>query len=428
MKITVCASPSEMSGKVQPVIRFFLLAVLAICSISGSGCRPPVNEEPPPGKEPVLVNSTFVQNTDLATFRNVSAPLEAVRQVEFAAEIGGRITKIHFENGDSVHEGDIILEIDHREIDLQIRQLKAQIKSAEANLNKWRSLARPQELKQARSALESAEANLVAAREEYQRAVKLKEEGVYSASQLETAEARFESARATRDSAREALDLLEEGARTEDLIAAEAQLEQLRSSLDLALLRLDYAVVEAPFTGKVANLDLEEQELIAPGARLFTIVDDSAYLLKIGLSDREVRQVTDGESIEVTMDMMPDWKESGVVVSVGVLSNPVTHTFPVEIGISADPMLRAGMIATAHVKVQSTKDVPSLPVDAVLERGGDFFVFVPENGAARRRTVAIGLKTEGSVQIISGLQTGDEVLYVGHKDLRDGDPIRLTDN
>jgi len=411
-----------MFKSAQTLILSTLIALLVL----GTSCKPPAAEEPP-GKEPVLVRSTRVEVTDLSTYREVSNPIEALRQVAYSAEIGGQLDELYFENGQTVTEGQTILEIDHREIDLQIRQLASQIRAAEAGLRKLRNLARPQELQQAQSQLESAEANFTAASEDYDRAKTLKKEGVFSQSQLDAADARFESAKAARDASREALDLLKEGARAEDLIGAEAELDSLKSSLELARVQLDKAIIEAEFSGKIAGLNIDEGELVSMGMPLFTLMDDSGFLLKVGLSDREIGVVKVGDTLDITADALPKVIFKGTISSVSVLADRMTHTYPVEIRVPADPRLRAGMVASARIEIERMENVLALPLACVMERGGEFYVFHPENGLALKRIVEIGMQSEGLVRIVSGLKVGDEALSLGHKDLRDGDPIVLDE-
>jgi RND family efflux transporter MFP subunit len=144
--------------------------------------------------------------------------------------------------------------------------------------------------------------------------------------------------------------------------------------------------------------------------------------LRTSVAENEVALVKTGQTVEVVADALPAVKFSGKVFSVAHKSNH-ERTYPVEILVQNDKTesLRSGMFGRATIQVASVNDAIVVPSEAVLsDAARNNYVFVEENGVAKRVEVNLGLQQDGKVQIRGGLAAGARLVVSGQQRLTDG--------
>ncbi len=167
----------------------------------------------------------------------------------------------------------------------------------------------------------------------------------------EMAQAGATSARAAFSAAQVALAAVENmygrnNASLLELETAKRDLEAARSRLTLAEYELEACVITAPFAGRVAEVYVNEHELVSRGTRLLSIVDDSSLLVKFLLSESAFGTVATGERLLVSVPSLGLEKEA-VISHIAAVMDPASRTFDVWAGVdNADGRLRAGMIAS----------------------------------------------------------------------------------
>ena len=236
---------------------------------------------------------------------------------------------------------------------------------------------------------------------------------------FDVAEAAYERAQQLRE--RRVITLPEYERDRTAYAAARAQVEQLRT-------RVGYATVIAPATGVITEKLVETGDVVGNQTRLFTIADISQLVVRLGVSELDVVQLTQGDGVAVTLDALPNRQLAGRIRRIFPVGDPTTRLVPVEVVLDAQSaqVARPGFLARVTFDLSTSNNVLLVPVSAVLGGQGAQAVFVVENNTAVRRTVSTGLTSQGRVEIISGLSDGEQVVVTGHNELRDGMTVRAV--
>ena len=147
------------------------------------------------------------------------------------------------------------------------------------------------------------------------------------------------------------------------------------------------------------------------------IVNNSSYQVVVRVDELDIGQIALGQKAEITVEALPGRILPGTVTAIaeeGTVQSGAA-VFPVTLTLDPVPGLRAGMTATARILVASKKDALLLPIEAVQELRGRFFVMVPSAAEPTRRSgnrveIEVGLHNENYVEVVSGLNEGDVVL------------------
>jgi len=243
--------------------------------------------------------------------------------------------------------------------------------------------------------------------------------------ELQAAEAQFELQSYNHE---RILQLHEAGKVSElERLQSAAELASARSQRDVARTRHERAAIKAPFAGIVADRHVEPGELVMPGMTVARVIDP--YVLKLvgAATEQEVGGLRQGMPAEVTLHGV-DAPVAATVGWVGFEAAGSTGKFPVEIHVpNADLALRSGAIGRARVALATTSDLVVIPRDAVMVAEGVEQVYVVEGERARRRLVELGPAQGLMVSIRDGLEPGDQLVVRGHRDLRDGGLVSVTE-
>jgi len=338
-------------------------------------------------------------------------------KVNISAHVIGKIEKLYVEEGDEIEAGKPFLELEREAFHAAHERARAQLEIA-------------------RSQVSQAEIDLADTELKLKRYRRLVEEGVSPNEQLEAAELQERSARLRLDQSREAVR------------QAEADLEKAADDLSKV-------TIYAPLSGRVIALNAEEGEVVVsgtmnnPASVIGTIADLSEILVKVDVDENEIVDVELGQTATVRVDAIPEHEASGRVVEIGSSGYTLTGQgdvtfFKVEILLDElDPRLRPGMSARAEIEVAESDDTLVVPIQAVVYRppgDGDEevdkdeeirVVFVMEENEAVKRPVEVGLSDETHVEILSGLDEGEQVITGPYRMLRDleaGDAVQPKDD
>ncbi|MGO8654656.1 biotin/lipoyl-binding protein, partial [Rhizobium ruizarguesonis] len=162
-----------------------------------------------------------------------------IRQVSLGFRVSGRLAELHADEGDVIKTGTVLAKLDAAPYEFAVRSSEANVAALQATLDKLKAGPRPTEIAQARAAYDESLADLANANLAYDRARQLRPQGTISEASLDQATAARAMAAARADSANEALKLLQEGSRVEDIAAADAQLKAAQATLAAARTSLD---------------------------------------------------------------------------------------------------------------------------------------------------------------------------------------------
>jgi HlyD family secretion protein len=235
--------------------------------------------------------------------------------------------------------------------------------------------------------------------------------------QLSAARSNLAAAVARRDAAQAQLDLLLEGATEKQIEAAQTSVEQAQVSLAQAELALEQAVLEAPFAGVIAALDVTVGQQVGAGLPVVTLVKPEPFYLAIEVDELDVGQVSEGQRARISFDALRDTVVSGTVTQIAEAAgmNGGVVTYDVRIDLApTDASIRADMTASARIVVEEINDTLKIPTWAVQvdSETGHYYVRRRIGDQIERVDVTLGARNEGIAQVLEGLSAGDEIVRV----------------
>jgi RND family efflux transporter MFP subunit len=148
--------------------------------------------------------------------------------------------------------------------------------------------------------------------------------------------------------------------------------------------------------------------------------------VKVQLSENVVVSIRPGAEVPVIINSL-NKTVTGAVISVAPKADPATRAFPVEIQINNEQGdIKAGMVANLNMETGISKGAVVLPADALLERNGQYSVFVVEDGKAKETTVKKGITSNQLVEIKEGIQEGQAVIVSGNHLVTDGQKVEVV--
>lgn len=341
---------------------------------------------------------------------NASGTVEARTSVELAFRVSGRVQRVLVEEGMAVRAGQLVAEIDPGDYQLALEAAQARQAAAQAQLEKALSGSRRQELEQARIALKQAE-------DEYRRMKRLFDRGSLAANDFQKFEAAWQAARTRHE-------LAVEGARREDIRAAQAELQLAKAQRETAARQVADTRLIAPISGIVARRAIDQGEMAAAGQPVISIVDLSQVNVHVAVPEADVAAVKPGQRAEVRVPALGERCFPGQVELVGVAADPASRTYTARIVLpNPDLLLRAGMIADAEISSGRLVEVLTLPGEAIVRdpQGATLvYVYYPDKGRVYGRRVEAGRVRGDEVEIESGLQGGELVVIAGQHQISEG--------
>lgn len=233
-------------------------------------------------------------------------------------EIGGRLKRVLFDEGDAVEAGQLLAEIENSDYAAQVAAAQAQLALREAELAKAKAGARSEERAEARAALAEAESAVAPARGERDRRRMMFEQQQVSREVMDQSAAAYDAAVARRDAAAARLALLEAGTRAEDLAIAQAAVAHARAELERAQAAFEKTQIRSPVDGVVLKRDLREGETVVAlsPVPLARIGDLSRLMVRADIDELDIARVRAGQRAIVTSDAFPGREFGGEVVRV----------------------------------------------------------------------------------------------------------------
>lgn len=469
------------------------LAAMALVALTVTGC---VNrDEQKTAKETakivsdplIAVSVQSAQTRPLSESVEVTGSIDVGDTTAVGARISGRIVSVFVQEGSVVKEGQILAVQDTSQLQTQLSQALANLRSAEAqlqqqiknasmtpdrtsaqirtaeaalrqarvNLQKAINGPRGQEIEQAEATLRSADENLKTQKLELERVQKLVSEGAVAANRLDSQRNQVAAAQAQFDGAKQSVNLLREGTRKEDIQALREAVSQAESSVrsskvqrDLDSLLLDQvrsskaqvdaarasvqqiqqqigdATVKAPFAGTITGKPTQAGSVLAPGGKVVDLVGQSKPYFTAQVPEQVIPKLISGATVTITIDALGA-KFPGRVESVNPLGSEFGRQFSVRVAFdAATASLRPGMFARGSVLLRSIPSATVVPDSAVVKRDGKDVVFTIRDSAAEQVSVTRGLR-QGELVQVSGVLPGTEVVIRGQEALDNGTKVKV---
>lgn len=336
-----------------------------------------------------VVQGLHVQKMKL---QNVADELEApgsviaVSTAQVAARTMGTVLQVAAREGDSVKRGQVLAQLDERELASRRNAAQAGAQGATAGVA------------QATKALAAAQAQADVMKKTYDRYSYLKEQKSVSPQEFDEITAKQQAAQANLEQAMAGLRQAEAG-------ASQAESEA-RAAQDVA----SYAWVVAPFDGRVIRRTVEPGSLVSPGIPLFIVEDTSRYQLEAMLPAEALTIVKQNTIARVELDALADKSLTCKVAEIEAAADPASHTLKARIDLPKEAGVQSGMFGRAFF-LRGEKRALKVPVAALVNRGQLRGIYVVDDGGlVHWRVVTLGKPLGNQVEVLSGLTDGDAVV------------------
>ena len=359
-------------------------------------------------REPMVeVSAARPANTPEAeTLLNASGYVTPRRRATVAAKITGRVTAVYFDEGMAVKEAQLLATLDDSDAKRALDAAVADRKAAQAAITDYQV-----QLKYAEIAL--------------RRTQELHDAQVQSQDALDVARTNVDSLKAKIALAKDQAD------------ASAARIVEAQQNVD-------NCVIRAPFSGIIVSKDAQVGEMVSPLSAgggftrtgIATIVDMNSNEIEVDVNEAYIARVLPGQKVMATLDAYPDWQIPSHVRTIIPTADRQKATVKVRISFDKlDPKILPDM----GVKVAFLSDQPSagkgkthgdtpaakaiVPKSSVRGAGDGSYVFAVRDGKLERRAVSLGRGISGDVEVMAGVNAGDEIVVGGPDNLRDGEKV-----
>lgn len=411
-------------------------------------------------KNVVTVQTAKAEMKDLASVVSASGEIRPKNYVNIGANAFGKIIKLYVKEGDRVKQGQILAQLENVQSAADVNATRASLEGAQTD-----SVAAEAALRTAIADLDRAKSDAERTKLDWNRAQGLFQAQLIAKSEYDMRKAAWESADSGQ--AQAVARIAQAKAQKE---SADRRISQIRANLTRASDVLQKTVYSAPYDGTITNLPVREGETVvvgiqnSPGSTLMTLADMSVITAEVRVDETDIVNVRLGQPAEVSIDAIPkkifkavvtEIGNNAIVRSTGVSTSQQTSAsqeakdFKVVVTLQDPPVnLRPGLSATAKVTTASRPNALSVPIQALTIRskadleqqqgkaGETVHAASPASEANKEKAdiqgvfvlrnhnkvefvpVETGIAGTTDIEIVKGIQKGDEIVTGSYKVLR----------
>ena len=345
-----------------------------------------------------------VERQELVQRVVASGRVLAPARIQVGSVVVGRVFRVPVDKGDRVRPGDLLVQLEDREALAAHSQARAQAAQAAARLEQVEVVS----VRVTSEALRQAELRLAQAEVKLARQRTLSGAGSVSQSDLDDAIQSRDLAASQVESARIQASAAASGA---DRRAALAALDQARGAEQAAAARLDQLSIRSPAAGVVTERDVEPGDVVQPGRALLVVARDGPTQLSVLPDEKNLALLRLGQAATASADAFPDRTFPARVAYIAPSVDLARGTVEVKLDVDSPPaFLRPDMTVSVNVETGRDPQAMVLPAGAIRDPGPAPWVLVVRDGKAVRQPVTLGMRGDGTVQVLSGLAPGEAVV------------------
>jgi RND family efflux transporter MFP subunit len=343
------------------------------------------------------------------------------------SKINSPIRRILVNRGDHVRAGQVIAELENADLNAAAEESKHQYEQSQANLQALTGATVPEDRTKAQADVDAAQQAYDAAKKLYDNRVALEKEGALAQKLVDDAKVAMVQAQSQLETTQRHLQSLSQVGQRETVRSSEAQVAASKAHYDSALVQASYAVVRSPIDGLVADRPLNPGELATSGAAIATIVDISQIRAILNVPVKDAAAISVGRPARIAG---PDGDIPAKVTVVSPAVNASTTT--VEVWVQAPnpgERLKPGTAVKVTVIAETIQNTLVVPTSALLnmDDGGQKVMVITDDKVAHERRVSVGVRQGSRVQILSGVQEGDQVVTSGGLGLEDKAKVTIQE-
>jgi len=349
-----------------------VLSLLITAIVGLSSCATDHKQAAPSVETMRNVPIIAVQQTAVPDVLEAVGTVRALQTSVLASQMMGNVVEVRAHEGDRVQRGQVLAVIDDSQPHASVDRATAADIAAQKQLV-------------------AADSDLTLAESTLKRYQTLFDRKSVSPQEFDEVKAREQAARARRDMAR-------------------ADQEQAQAALAQAKTAFDYTRIRAPFDGVITEKRVDSGTLVAPGMPIFTLEDVRRYRLEANINESDVSSLRVGQGVAVLIDALGIGELKGKVVQIVPAADPGSRSFLIKIELPEDSRLRSGLFGRAQFS-RGERQALLVPRTAIVERGqlqGAFVV--DQNKIAALRYVTLGRMAGDKIEVLTGLQAGENLV------------------
>ncbi len=435
-----------MSGKLAKI---FLLGLSMIVLLGGCQASPTASDGEQERAFPVQTVS--LGTGLLEEGKTLIGEISPNSSVSVVPKVSAKVISISVAKGDLVQAGQTLATLEQTDYLNNVKQAETSLATAKANLanaiasQEYNVFQSEQGLENAKLSYENVQLSYQNALNAYndvnnnhQRMAALFEANAISKREFEQSEMQLVQAEAGLQQSELALKqaevaitnaekAVEQAKRTEGIKVSEASVLQAELSLSLAREQLENTVIKAPVAGEVTTINVEIGEIASQQGAFFNIIQVNPMLVKAKLTEELLTSFAVGDTVTIRVKAV-NQELQGTVRYVSSVTEQQTKAYIMEVEfVPADSVVKSGMIAEIiNQSRQQGTEVLLLPIEALIMENQNYHVFVVADQRAEKRQVQLGQENNNYVEVIDGLQVGDQVIVKGHLTIEEGALIQVT--
>jgi multidrug efflux pump subunit AcrA (membrane-fusion protein) len=388
--------------------------LLAGCGKGGAAKEAAGEQEAP---TPVTVETAVRGAIDHVVIAD--AVLYPINQANVTPKISAPVKRILVNRGDHVRVGQLLAELESGDLAASAEESKHQYEQAQSAYQTLTGATVGEDRSKAESDVRSAQQTLDAAKKLYDNRVELQRQGALAQKLVDDARVALSQAQSQFDVAQHHLQALNQVSQREAIAGGQAQVAAAKAHYDSAAVQVSYGQIRSPISGVIADRSIYAGEIAASGTPLVSIVDISQLVARTNVPVKEATAIAVGRPARITG---PDGDLAGKVTVVSPSVDPNTTTVEVWVQVpNPGEKLKPGGTVRVSIIAETIQNTIVVPTTALLnsDEGGQKVMVITNDSVAHERRIVAGVRQGMRVQILTGLQEGDQVVTSGGLGLED---------
>ncbi|MBN2627774.1 MAG: efflux RND transporter periplasmic adaptor subunit [Spirochaetales bacterium] len=206
--------------------------------------------------------------------------------------------------------------------------------------------------------------------------------------------------------------------------------DQVLAQVDPSMPGMNYAAspVKAPIAGTVTAVNVDLGQTVSQQVPVVTIGQLRELKITSQVPERFIYQVKKGQRAVITTSAAPDKLFEARVAELSPVVNQTSRTMKITLTMEGNTPIKAGMFVSVKLITSTSADALTIPEGALIVRNEEKFVFLVDGETVTKTVVATGKESSGFIEILSGLNEGDEIVTEGKTLLSDGSKVRIVNN
>lgn len=353
----------------------------------------------------------------------LSGTVTSDTEVSVVPKVPGKVMSVNVKVGDSVTKGTALFTLDPSDIQNQVDTMRASLRSAEAGLvmNKEQRASAISSLERTKLLASDKIAN---AKQNLENTKTLYEAGAVAKTQLDQAELGLKE---LESSFTAQIEQLEVQTSSSSLQLAEAQFNQAQVGYNQALDGLKNATVTAPVAGIVSQVNVQVGNMATSAQSAVSLTNATSLYTTLSVAENLVNRLTKGNAVKVTVPSVSENSFDGKIDNISPSSDPRTHLYPIKITFeNLGGLLKPGMFVKVELATDEKSNVIAIKSEAIVLKNQKTIVYVVVDDKATVREVVTGLDTGVEIEILEGLEPGDQVIIKGQTLVDEGHKVKVV--